>query len=256
MASILFLYLSFGALAFAQYCTPGPTTSVDGNLGKVTLTGDSRTVTDSNDCPGYIGARDVTSQVADLHLGGTYTLQYNVTTCGNPFPTVSGAWIDYDQNGSFDSSEVLFTFNRSTPIAWVMASFTVPSGAKSGNTRMRVQVQETSSTNPLDPCSRFAYGGTKDFGISISSSGASSSSSGMSGGSVFIIIVLVASVVYVVAGCAYNKLKKGTSGAKETCPNNEFWCDLPGLVKDGFAFTKSKLTGKGGDGYDKIDDNL
>lgn len=256
MKSILFLCVNLVALTLAQYCQSGPTTSVDGNLGKVVLNGDSKGINDPLDCPGYAGVKDQTTLSADLHPGGAYTLQYNVTTCGNPFPTVSGAWIDYNQNGTFDSDEILFPFNRSTPTAWVSNSFTVPSSAKAGTTRMRVQVQETSSTGPLDPCYRFAYGGTKDFTIVIGSGSGASSSGGLSGGSVFIIIVLVASVVYVVGGCAFNKLKKGTSGAKESCPNNEFWFDLPALVKDGFLFTKSKLTGKGGDGYDKIEDNL
>jgi len=253
--------------SFAQtYCQPGPTTTVDGNLGKVVFKGDNRDISDSLDCPGYIGARDLTNLWADIHIGGIYELQYNVTTCGNTFPTVSGAWIDFDRNGSFDSSEVLFLpFNRSN--GWVTTRITInpSSTVLYGMTRMRVQVQETSSTNPLDPCARFAYGGTKDFNVSIKSGGgggggggSSSSSSGLSGGSVFIIIVIVVAAVYVIASCAFNRFKKGTTGMRESCPQNEFWCDLPGLMKDGFLFTKAKLTGKGGggDGYDKIDDNL
>jgi hypothetical protein len=264
LASKLFYLLAcLVGSSFAQtYCSPGPTTTVDGNLGKVTFKGDSKDFTDSQDCPGYIGARDLTNLVADIHNGGTYELSYNVTTCGNVFPTVSGAWIDFNQNGTFDSTEVLFPFNRSN--GWIVTRFTINPSTPilTGMTRMRVQVQETSSTNPLDPCSRFAYGGTKDFNISIRSGGggggSSSSSSGLSGGSVFIIIVIVVAAVYVAAGCAYNRFKKGTTGMRESCPQNEFWCDLPGLMKDGFLFTKAKLTGKsgGGDGYDKIDDNL
>jgi len=54
----------------------------------------------------------------------------------------------------------------------ITATFNInpQSPIKFGMTRMRVQVQETSSTNPLDPCQRFAYGGTKDFNVSISDS--------------------------------------------------------------------------------------
>jgi len=243
----------------AQYCAPGPTTTVDGNLGTVIFQGDGKSISDTTDCPGYIGARDLTNLVAPIHNGGSYRLEYNVTTCGNVFPTVSGAWIDFDQNGTFDSTELLFPFNRSN--GWISTGFTInpTTPVKNGMTRMRVQVQETSSTNPLDPCSRFAYGGTKDFNVSIGSGGgsSSSSSSGMSGGTIFLIMVIVGAVVYIVAGCIYNRARKGTTGVRESCPQNEFWCDLPGLMKDGCLFTKSKFTGKaGGDGYDKIDDNL
>jgi len=257
---LFFLSVFLVSRALAQtYCSPGPTTTVDGNLGKVIFQGDSKLITDLTDCPGYVGARDLTTLIADIHVGGSYLLEYNVTTCGNVFPTVSGAWIDFDQNLSFDATESLFTPNRSN--GWVSTRFVIAPTTlvKQGMTRMRVQVQETSSTNPLDPCSRFAYGGTKDFNISIGGGGGSgsSSSSGMSGGSIFLIMVVVGAAVYIIVGCVYNRARKGTSGVRESCPQNEFWCDLPGLMKDGFLFTKAKLTGKaGGDGYDKIDDNL
>jgi len=266
LASKLLILCCLIGYGLAQYCQSGPTTTVDGNLGKVLFKGDSRQFSDDSDCPGYIGPKDLTNLWADVHHGGTYELQMNVTTCGNPFPTVSGAWIDYDGSLTFDSSEILFPFNRSSAPGYLTIKFKVniTGPVLKGMTRMRVQVQETSSTQPLDPCQRFAYGGTKDFNVSIGTGGggggggSSSSSSGMSGGSVFIIIVVVVAAVYVIAGCAFNRVKKGTTGMRESCPQHEFWCDLPGLMKDGFLFTKSKLTGKGGggDGYDKIDDNL
>jgi len=262
LASKLLVLCCLIGYGLAQYCQSGPTTTVDGNLGKVTLRGDSRTMTDDSDCPGYIGPKDLTNLWVDLHPGGTYDLQLNVTSCGNPFPTVSGAWIDYDHNDKFDTYEALFPFNRSAGWLTIKWKVNITTPVITGLTRMRVQVQETSSTQPLDPCQRFAYGGTKDFNVSIGQGGGggggSSSSSGMSGGSVFIIIVVVVSAFYVIVGCAYNRVKKGTTGMRESCPQNEFWCDLPGLMKDGFLFTKAKVTGKGGggDGYDKIDDNL
>jgi len=72
----------------------------------------------------------------------------------------------------------------------------------------------------------------------------------MSGGVVFIIIVLVGAVFYVIVGCAYNKFAKGTAGAKETCPQGDFWFNLPANFIEGFRFTKRKICG-GGD-YDKL----
>lgn len=166
MLRIALLLLS-SVTTLAQYCSCGPTTTVDANLGYTAFTGDTKNFSDSSDCPGYIGPKDLTYLYADIHAGGTYTLVYNVTTCGNVFPTVSGAWIDFDQDGQFQSTEALFPFNRSNGL--ITNKFTINSSlpVKPGMTRMRVQVQETSATNPLDPCSRFAYGGTKDFNISI-----------------------------------------------------------------------------------------
>jgi hypothetical protein len=57
------------------------------------------------------------------------------------------------------------------------------------------------------------------------------------GGSVFLIIAFSAAVIYIVAGCVYKRQKTGTTTMKESCPNNEFWFALPGLVKDGCRYS-------------------
>jgi len=68
---------------------------------------------------------------------------------------------------------------------------------------------------------------------------------GLSGGTVFLIILLVLIPVYIAGGCVYKMKTKGTTGM-ESCPNVDFWRDLPGLVKDGFRFTFSKCRGGSG----------
>jgi len=70
---------------------------------------------------------------------------------------------------------------------------------------------------------------------------------GLSGGSVFLIILIVVLFLYIVAGCIYQRKKKGASGV-ESCPNIEFWRGLPVLVKEGFSFTWTKLRGLCGKG--------
>jgi len=70
-----------------------------------------------------------------------------------------------------------------------------------------------------------------------------SSDSGISGGWIFIIIVVVSVFVYVVSGCIYKRHKKGTTGMKESCPNVDFWSDVPSLAKGGCLFTYRKLKG-------------
>jgi hypothetical protein len=66
--------------------------------------------------------------------------------------------------------------------------------------------------------------------------GPSGDKSGLSFGSIFLIIVLVVTVVYVVGGCIFKTQKQGTKGI-ESCPNIDFWRELPGLTKDGFSYT-------------------
>jgi len=76
------------------------------------------------------------------------------------------------------------------------------------------------------------------------SGGGGSSGSKLSGGSVFLIILVVVIPVYILVGCIYNRKRKGTTGAKESCPQNEFWCGLPSLAKDGCIFTWNKTFGR------------
>jgi len=250
---MLYLLVLFSLVAFSlgqeQYCNSGPTTTVDSNLGAVTLNGDSSNIVDDTNCPGTVGPNDLTALKADLSPGGSYKLIYAVTSCGNSFPTLSGAWIDYNRNALFeDPAERLGAFSSAKNT--VETTFIVPVGSNLsyGETRLRVQVQETQAVT-INPCSSFPYGATKDFGILIGGSG-EGSKSGMSGGTIFILIVLIGAVVYAAAGCAYNKFAKGTSGAKETCPQGDFWFSLPTNFIEGFRFTRRKICG-GGD-YDKL----
>jgi len=77
----------------------------------------------------------------------------------------------------------------------------------------------------------------------------------ISGGTIFLIILLVTTFLYIVLGCFYKTKYKGTTG-RESCPNFTFWSTLPGLVKDGFVFTWTKLRGLcrrgGGEGYETV----
>lgn len=79
--------------------------------------------------------------------------------------------------------------------------------------------------------------------------GGGSPSSGTSGGTVFLIIFFVAVPLYIIAGCIYKSRKLGTSG-KESCPNYDFWKEVPGYVKDGFRFVFSGC--KRGGNYNQL----
>jgi len=62
--------------------------------------------------------------------------------------------------------------------------------------------------------------------------------SGTSGGTIFLIILVVCIPLYIGIGCIYKRKKLGTNG-NESCPNYDFWKQIPGYVKDGFRFTMS-----------------
>lgn len=69
--------------------------------------------------------------------------------------------------------------------------------------------------------------------------GGDSSGEGLSIGTILCIAVLAVAVVYVISGMTFQKVKNQATG-KEVIPNVTFWQTLPGLIKDGFAFTFGK----------------
>jgi len=156
-----------------RYCESGPTTETDMNLGPVQLTGFTSSINDNSDCPATIGPKDLTHLMADFNPGSSYTLNYQVTDCDPttpPWPTLSGGWIDYNQNGFFEPWEQIGV-SQQTGLADISMTFTVPFSTSTqevipGNTFLRVQVQETNAEE-LEPCAHFAWGGTKDFTIRI-----------------------------------------------------------------------------------------
>jgi len=253
-------YLTFVS-SQQTYCVAnvGPSSTLDSNIGAVHLVGDSKTITEDNDCPGTMGVQLFLTMQADLTMGKSYSLMFTETTCGGVYPTLAGAWIDFNRDGTFSAVEQLTAFTPGKGALTI--PFTVPAldnltvPAVVGDSRLRVQVQETYQTY-IDPCGAFSYGGTKDFGITIKAPG-SGSKSGVSGGTIFLILLLIGVFLYIVIGASYNKFKRGTTGFKETCPHYDNWSNFLGYVKDGFIFTRSKCSRKGDDiaVYDSIDSN-
>jgi len=74
----------------------------------------------------------------------------------------------------------------------------------------------------------------------------------LSPGSWFLIFFFVTVVVYVVAGFIVNVKVRGVSPGVDAVPNAELWKSVPGLVVDGIVFTKNKILGLFGRGYNQL----
>jgi len=160
----------FGALiasfSQAQYCTAvGPSSTADSNVGSVSLTGVVGSINFTG-CPGVIGLQDLTALGTTLNAGSPYTAYVQFSTCGGNYSGAGTAWIDFDQNGTFDASEIIGTWAGIPPTPLSTFNFTVPVGAQNGTTRMRVTQQEA-GTLPLNPCAAFTWGSVMDFSITI-----------------------------------------------------------------------------------------
>jgi hypothetical protein len=78
-----------------EYCVAGPTSPLDSNLGRVHLDGFSSSIDNAVDCPGQTSTQLYLDEEADLVVGQSYSLVYDVTTCGSEYSRASQAWIDW-----------------------------------------------------------------------------------------------------------------------------------------------------------------
>ncbi len=168
--TLLLAMMLVSTFTFAQYCTGGPTSTVDSNVQQVDLIGATTNISHTG-CPGVLGLEDLTAQSADLVAGTSYTLNVTFGTCGGNYGGAGEVWIDYNQNFTFEAGESIGQ-SAGTPgtAPWDVAvpfTFTPPVTAINGATRMRV-MQRESGSNPLDPCGTYSWGSVMDFTINIS----------------------------------------------------------------------------------------
>lgn len=107
------------------------------------------------------------STTAVLVPGVTYTINLVAGTFnGDDF----AAWIDYNQNGTFESSELLGNALGVGPSPAVTTfTFTVPGGALPGTSRLRVRVADQSVDAILNPCGNYTWGEVEDYDLTIAS---------------------------------------------------------------------------------------
>lgn len=170
----------------APYCYPtagnmssGTCTGTGGskgygyNFNNVTLRGSSYVLgAGSSSCFGS-SSSDVYrywTNTGTIKNGLTYTIDVvSPLSTGNDTASV-GAWIDYNQNGAFDTSEFLGSslgaiknYGRQHYL-----SFIVPCNMSSGTRRIRIRIQNTPAVLNTQACaSPTGYGETWDFDVSI-----------------------------------------------------------------------------------------
>jgi hypothetical protein len=109
------------------------------------------------------GYSDFTNQVASLAKGSSQTVSVTSNYNNSTVPNHYNVWIDWNQNKTFEASEKVLS---KTSGVTVTNTFTVPTTAVNGNTRMRVRY---SFENALDACgfdSRF--GEVEDYTVNVS----------------------------------------------------------------------------------------
>lgn len=116
------------------------------------------------------GYADYTGISTSLNANSSYTISVTPEWTGTTYNEGYSVWIDYNQNGSFtDAGEQVFT-QSATNSASISGSFTVPSSAATGTTRMRVSMKYNGVPTS---CESFGYGEVEDYTVNISSGGVS-----------------------------------------------------------------------------------
>lgn len=153
--------------SFGQYCTGGPSSGADSNIGSVDLTGAGGTAINwVASCPGVTGLEDQTALSLDLEIGGSYTIDIDWSTCGGPYGNAGTAWIDFDGSQTFDLGEEIATWSGTGGTGIISYPFTVPNTAIAGPVRLRINQQEGGAL-PLDPCATFIWGSSTDFSVNL-----------------------------------------------------------------------------------------
>ncbi|HLS71807.1 MAG TPA: T9SS type A sorting domain-containing protein, partial [Chitinophagaceae bacterium] len=109
-----------------------------------------------------MGYDDRSSEIFETFEGDTI----NVNTSYVGGSNTVRIWVDWNQNGVFDATELMDQNNVSG--ADNNLSFVVPSGMSAGNYRMRIRgVYDFSNTNNFDACSTETWGSAVDYTLKV-----------------------------------------------------------------------------------------
>lgn len=114
------------------------------------------------------GYGNFTSQSAALSPGSSYTIYFSAGFSSSTYSENWRIYIDFNQNGIFTDSGEQIVSGTTSNASTYSASFSVPSGATTGSTRMRVVMAW--NTTPSS-CGTFSYGEVEDYSVNISSGG-------------------------------------------------------------------------------------
>jgi len=143
------------------YCTPAYSTGTSaGDYITLVQLGSINNATGASASPYYTYYSSLST---DLTPGNPYTITLSPGTYSSG--NYIAVWIDFNQNGVFDTDEKLGTISIAPTPATGTISFTVPLTATAGTTRMRVR--EVWSNSNFDPCSTYSYGETEDYNVNI-----------------------------------------------------------------------------------------
>lgn len=146
-----------GGTTSITYCTSAGASTAYEYINKVVLGPINNTSGNNN------GYKDYTSLKTTLNIGSTYNITLTPAFSASPYPENWTVYIDYNKDGVLNGTGEIVASGSSN--AAKTLSFTVPSTAKTGTARLRIQMSYGSSSN--DPCATFSYGEVEDYSVNI-----------------------------------------------------------------------------------------
>ena len=138
------------------YCTSKGNSVADEYIDYVSIGGINNTTA------GNAGYGNFTSLVGNLPYGSN-TILFSAGFSGTAYTEYWKIWIDYNQNGTFETAEEMVSGSSSSS-ANLTSTFTVPTSALAGPTRMRVSMKYNAAQTA---CEAFSYGEVEDYTVNI-----------------------------------------------------------------------------------------
>ncbi|SFC84136.1 Por secretion system C-terminal sorting domain-containing protein [Flexibacter flexilis DSM 6793] len=143
----------------SSYCASKGNTVTDEWIDLVQLGTISRTSTAD------AGYKDATSLSTNLTLGAAATISFSAGFASTAYTEYWRVWIDYNKDNDFDDAGELVVSTSSSSAATLTGTFTVPTTASTGATRMRVSMKYNAAQT--GPCETFSYGEVEDYTVNL-----------------------------------------------------------------------------------------
>ena len=120
----------------------------------------------ANSAPYYFDRTSVQNAVPNLAIGSTVSLSLSFGTDGNQY---NGVWVDFNNNGVFETSEFFTSNSNAGSSGTVSVSISVPGSAVPGISKMRVRGGDDSQPSSNQACgaSNSTWGQALDYEVNL-----------------------------------------------------------------------------------------
>jgi hypothetical protein len=148
-----------------RLCYCSATNASSSCITNVTLNTLNHSSAGCENSPNYYTSVPVTTATTSLNKGQTYPLSVSID---NSAEAILSVWIDYNQNGIFDSTEWHQIADTALVSSTSTVSVLIPNSALTGLTGMRIRSRNSGAQNgAADACLAMFSGETEDYVISI-----------------------------------------------------------------------------------------